>query len=136
MKRFLSLLLLCTLMLSSGCNDSYDDAAIKEQLADLERRMEAAEAVLRAHNNHLYIVSVTELNDGYEITFSDGSKATIRNGKDGADGKDGANGTNGTNGTDGTNAKCLIQSIVPGKSEVTFTLTDGRTFSIPLITPL
>lgn len=139
MKRFLPLLLLCTLMLSSGCSDSYDDAAIKEQLADLERRMEAAETVLRAYNNHLYIVSVTELNDGYEITFSDGSKATIRNGKDGADGKDGANGkdgADGTNGTNGTDGKSLIQTIVPGKSGVTFTLTDGTTFSIPLITPL
>lgn len=143
MKRFIPLLLLCALSFGVvSCSDSYDDAALKEQLADLERRMEAAETVLRAYNNNLFISSVTETAEGYEILFSDGSKATIRHGKDGEDGKngeDGKDGTNGTNGTDGTNGadgKCLIKSIVVGKTEVTFTLTDGQSFSIPIVTPV
>ena len=40
--------------------------------------------------------------DGYTITFSDGTIAVLRNGKDGKDGTDGVDGVDGKNGKDGT----------------------------------
>ena len=47
MKRIFSFLLVLTLSLGVGCSDSYDDTALKEQLAELERRIEAAETVIK-----------------------------------------------------------------------------------------
>lgn len=112
-----------TLSLGVGCSDSYDDTALKEQLAELERRIEAAETVIKAYENNLFIKTVTTLPNGYEILFSDGSKATIQNGKDGQDGQ---------NGKDGKDGDSWIKNVVIGPNEVTFELTDGRTFTIPL----
>ena len=120
MKRIFSFLLVLTLSLGVGCSDSYDDTALKEQLAELERRIEAAETVIKAYENNLFIKTVTTLPNGYEILFSDGSKATIQNGKDGQDGQ---------NGKDGDS---WIKNVVIGLNEVTFELTDGRSFTIPL----
>lgn len=112
-----------TLSLGVGCSDSYDDTALKEQLAELERRIEAAETVIKAYENNLFIKTVTTLPNGYEILFSDGSKATIQNGKDGQ---------NGQNGKDGKDGDSWIKNVVIGPNEVTFEMTDGRTFTIPL----
>lgn len=112
-----------TLLLGAGCSDSYDDAAIKEQLAELERRVEAAEAVIRAYENNLFIQSVTPLADGYEILFSDGSKATIRDGKDGQPGQPGQPGEKGDS---------WIKHVIIGDTGVTFEMTDGRSFTIPM----
>jgi hypothetical protein len=58
------------------------------------------------------------------------------NGKDGINGQDGKDGTNGKDGEDGKDGDTLIASIVVGTGEVTFTLTDGTTFSIPIGAPL
>ena len=123
MKRVFSFLMVLTLSLGVGCSDSYDDTALKEQLAELERRIEAAETVIKAYENNLFIKTVTTLPNGYEILFSDGTKATIQNGKDGQ------NGQNGQNGQDGDS---WIKNVVIGPNRVTFEMTDGRTFTIPL----
>ncbi len=123
MKRIFSFLLVLTLSLGVGCSDRYDDTALKEQLAELERRIEAAETVIKAYENNLFIKTVTTLPNGYEILFSDGSKATIQNGKDGQ---------NGQNGQDGKDGDSWIKNVVIGPNEVTFELTDGRSFTIPL----
>ncbi|MBQ8916381.1 MAG: CotH kinase family protein, partial [Alistipes sp.] len=120
---YCSFMLMLTLLLGAGCSDSYDDAAIKEQLAELERRVEAAEAVIRAYENNLFIQSVTPLADGYEIRFSDGSKATIRNGKDGQPGQPGQPGEKGDS---------WIKHVIIGDTGVTFEMTDGRSFTIPM----
>jgi len=54
------------------------------------------------------IVSVTPTDDGYIITFSDGTSIEVKNGKDGkdgVDGKDGADGQPGAPGADGKDGK-------------------------------
>ena len=105
-----------------GCE--YDDTEIKNSIEQIEKRLSAVETVQNAYKNNLFIKSVVQTTNGYTITFSDGSTATITNGKDGADGKDGKDGDT------------LIESITISESEVTFVLTDGRRFSIPLYNAL
>jgi hypothetical protein len=152
--------------LAVACSTPYDDTELWNSVDELEQRMSAVESVLRAYNNNLFIETVTENTDGYVITFSDGSSATITNGKDGQDGADGKDGKDGIDGQDGEDGKdgidgqdgedgqdgndgedgkdgqdgddgdTLIESIEIGAEEVTFTLTDGRTFSIPIGAPL
>ena len=54
------------------------------------------------------IISTETTDEGVVLTFSDGSKVTIRNGengKDGADGEDGKDGADGKDGVDGTDGK-------------------------------
>lgn len=115
------------LVAAAGCGDDYDDAALREEIASLEKRLAAAETVLAAYARNLSITAVEKQTDGYVIRFSDGSSATIFNGEDGMNGKDGANGKDGDE---------WIRSVTVGPREVTFEMTDGRTFSIPLATPV
>ena len=96
-----------------GCE--YDDTEIKNSIEQIEKRLSAVETVQNAYKNNLFIKSVVQTTNGYTITFSDGSTATITNGKDG---------------------DTLIESITISESEVTFVLTDGRRFSIPLYNAL
>lgn len=108
------------LSITVGCGgDDYNDAELREEIARLEARLAAAETVLNAYARNLFITSVTKQANGYEISFSDGSKATISNGKDGVKGADG---------------DTWIKQVTVGDREVTFEMTDGRTFSIPLAT--
>ena len=117
-----------------GCE--YDDTEIKNSIEQIEKRLSAVETVQNAYKNNLFIKSVVQTTNGYTITFSDGSTATITNGKDGADGKDGVDGIPGKDGIDGKDGDTLIESITISESEVTFVLTDGRRFSIPLYNAL
>ena len=105
----------------AGCSKEFDDSALNNRIDSLEKRMSALETVMNAYKNNLSIKSVQKTDNGYVITFSDGSTATIANGKDGKDGLDG---------------DTLIDYIVIGENEVTFVLTDGRTFSIALYSAL
>ena len=90
----------------TSCGDDYDDTALKGQITDLDKRVTtleekvnadiaAIQASINTINGNNFVKTVKKVADGYEITFSDGTVATIKNGKDGA------NGTNGTNGKDG-----------------------------------
>lgn len=99
-----------------GCE--YDDTEIKNSIEQIEKRLNAVETVQNAYSNNLFVKSVVQTINGYTITFSDGSIATITNGKDGVDGDS------------------LIESITIGENEVIFVLTDGRTLSIPLYNAL
>lgn len=121
MKHLLRVLLGVALLCgAASCGgDEYDDAALRQQIADLEARLTAAETVLNAYKNKLFINSVQTTDAGYVITFSDGSKATITNGKDGTPGKDG---------------DTWIKNVTVGATEVTFEMTSGQSFSIPLAT--
>lgn len=128
---------LAALLCFVGCE--YDDTEIKNSIEQIEKRLSAVETVQNAYKNNLFIKSVVQTTNGYTITFSDGSTATITNGKDGADGKDGKDGVDGAPGKDGIDGKdgdTLIESITISESEVTFVLTDGRRFSIPLYNAL
>ena len=94
MKKLLSLLV-CGLLLF-GCSDKYDDSALRNDLNDLENRVTKLEELCKQMNtnisslqkivdalqDNLSISKVEQISDGYIIYFSDGSTATIKNGKD------------------------------------------------------
>ncbi|WP_308660537.1 leucine-rich repeat protein [Alistipes shahii] len=97
MKKLLSLLM-CGLLLF-GCGDKYDDSALRNDLNDLENRVTKLEELCKQMNtnisslqkivdalqDNLSISKVEQISDGYIIYFSDGSTATIKNGKDSGD---------------------------------------------------
>ena len=92
-----------TLMTMTGC--SYDDEAIWNEVEQIKDRVEtlekaviktnedivALQTIVAALQNNLYVVAVNTTTDGYIIEFSDGTTATINNGKDGANGQNGTN---------------------------------------------
>ena len=81
-------------------NCTYDDSAlwnemeqIKDRVSDLEEsvlqtneEIEALQSIVNALQNNLYITSVEQTANGYTIVFSDGTSASILNGKDGVNG--------------------------------------------------
>ena len=97
MKKLLSLLM-CGLLLF-GCGDKYDDSALRNDLNDLENRVTKLEELCKQMNtnisslqkivealqDNLSISKVEQISDGYIIHFSDGSTATIKNGKNSED---------------------------------------------------
>ena len=105
MRKFLCLALsvAATLMTITGC--SYDDEAIWNEVEQIKDRVEtlekaviktnedivALQTIVAALQNNLYVVAVNTTTDGYIIEFSDGTTATINNGKDGANGQNGTN---------------------------------------------
>ena len=97
MKKLLSLLM-CGLLLF-GCGDKYDDSALRNDLNDLENRVAKLEELCKQMNtnisslqkivealqDNLSISKVEQISDGNIIHFSDGSTATIKNGKNSED---------------------------------------------------
>lgn len=140
MKKILSILALCLAFVAGvSC----------QQLNDLESRMDSAEsqisnlnsqlaAIQKAMADNVTVTKVETTATGYVIYFSNGTTATITNGKDGANGKDGVDGANGKDGVDGKDGKdgkdgdTLFADVTVGDSTVTITLTDGRAFTLPL----
>ena len=88
----------CGLLLFS-CSDKYDDSALRNDLSDLENRVTKLEELCKQMNtnisslqkivdalqDNLSISRVEQISDGYIIHFSDGSTATIKNGKNSED---------------------------------------------------
>ena len=116
MKKLLLLFAPLTLGLMVGC--SYDDSAILDKIAEMEKehdemqaQIDTQQTLLDALANKLTITAVTETENGYIVKFSDGSTATISDGKDG---------------------DSFLKSIVVGEEDVTFTLADGTVIVIPL----
>ena len=89
---------MCGLLLF-GCGDKYDDSALRNDLNDLENRVAKLEELCKQMNtnisslqkivealqDNLSISKVEQISDGYIIHFSDGSTATIKNGKNSED---------------------------------------------------
>ena len=87
-----------TLTAMVGC--SYDDSAIWNEIENVKDRVDmleesviktnediaALQTIVNALQKNVYVVGVITTTDGYVIEFSDGTKATIANGKDGANG--------------------------------------------------
>ena len=129
MKKLLLLLAPLTLGLMVGC--SYDDSAILDKIAEMEKeqdemqkehdemqaQLDAQQTLLDALANKLTITAVTQTDNGNTITFSDGTSMSIKDGEQGEKGEDGDS---------------FIESIVVGEEDVTFTLTDGTVIVIPL----
>lgn len=102
-------LLLVTAMAVFGCSKDYDDTAIKNDISDLQSRVEKLETWCTTINSQIsalqglvialeakdYVTGVSPITNGYTITFSKSDAITIYNGKDGAKGADGSGGING-----------------------------------------
>lgn len=93
MKKSIWILAVAALALFAACN-KYDDSAIRSDLDALKTKVEALEKTLNSTvtdlqalskklDNKLTVTSVTESGSSYVIAFSDGTTATISNGKDG-----------------------------------------------------
>ena len=96
-------LLLVTAMAVFGCSKDYDDTAIKNDISDLQSRVEKLETWCTTVNGQIsalqglvtaleakdYVTGVSPVTNGYTINFSKGESITIYNGKDGAKGTDG-----------------------------------------------
>ena len=92
---------LALLLINSTCS-KYDDGEIWDEINSLDKRVTAIENQLKSINanisslstlistleNRRYVSNISELANGYSITFSDGSKLSIKDGEKGADGKD------------------------------------------------
>ena len=76
-------------------------------------------ALVQAIQSNITITSVVETDEGFTITFSNGTVARLRNGKDGKDGQ-------GVDGIDGVG----IQSVKEVEGGYLITFTDGRSFTL------
>ena len=68
--------------------NSLDDriSAIEQQLTQANSDISALSVAINALKNNVYVSEVKAVEGGYQITFTDGKKITIKNGKDGANG--------------------------------------------------
>ena len=96
-------LLLVTAMAVFGCSKDYDDTELKQDISDLQSRVEKLETWCTTVNGQIsalqglvtaleakdYVTGVSPVTNGYTITFSKSDAITIYNGKDGAKGTDG-----------------------------------------------
>lgn len=88
-------------LLNSNCS-KYNDGEVWDKINSLDMRITAIENQLKSINaniislstlyktleNRRYVSEITEQDDGYSITFSDGSKLSIKDGADGSNGTD------------------------------------------------
>ena len=105
MRKFLRLALSVAATLTAMVGCSYNDEAIWKEIENVKDRVTtleeaviktnedivALQTIVEALQNNLYVVAVNTTADGYVIEFSDGTTATINNGKDGANGQNGTN---------------------------------------------
>ena len=96
-------LLLVTAITVFGCSKDYDDTELKQDISDLQSRVEKLETWCTTVNGQIsalqelvtaleandYVTGVSPVTNGYTIHFSKGESITIYNGKDGAKGTDG-----------------------------------------------
>ena len=98
-KKYLSALLFGALLVASAgtftsCKDYDDD--ISNLQSQIDTNTADIKALQEKINNGMWVTSVTSIDGGFTIAFSDGTSYEIKNGKDGANGADGAAGADGT----------------------------------------
>ena len=133
MKKFFQMVAFASLTVAmSAC---YNDDELWNKVDELEMKVEAnasdiatLSALVDALNNGKVIVGTQQTENGYVLTFNDGSQVSVLNGKDGADGKDGANGKDGESGANGDS---FFTSIEETDDIVIITLADGRVIKLP-----
>lgn len=88
--------------LSSRVDDLESRVKYLEELCkDMNGNITVIQAFVAAHQDDLYIRSVTEVADGFMITFSDGKTYTLKNGERGSKGDKGDKGDQGETGATG-----------------------------------
>ena len=133
MKKFFQMVAFASLTVAmSAC---YNDDELWNKVDELEMKVEAnasdiaaLSALVDALNNGKVIVGTQQTENGYVLTFNDGSQVSVLNGKDGADGKDGANGKDGESGANGDS---FFTSIEETDDIVIINLADGRVIKLP-----
>ena len=140
----------------------YDDSALNERLDKVENDVTQIKsdlaALQAAVEKKLTVVDYNQIDGGYELLMSDGSKITIYNGADGqdgkdgkdgaqgpqgeqgpqgpagADGKDGQDGKDGADGKDGKDGDAFFQSIelTEDGAYLVITLVDGTVYELPM----
>ena len=117
MKKIFLLAMVAMTGVATSCQ--YDDDEVWDSVNNLADRVTSLETLTKQMNSDIaamksiisalekqvMVSEVEELADGYIIHFTDGTKATIKNGADGKDGANGANGADGEDGKDGADGK-------------------------------
>ena len=103
-KKWYGLIMGLTLLISS-CSYTDDINSLSNRISDLESAVFDLQEAFRAGKIISSVDPVTNAEEGYMITFSDGSTILLKHGKDGADGKDGVDGKDGADGKDGVDGK-------------------------------
>ena len=127
MKKMYGLLAIVAIsLLMSAC---YNDDDLWNKVDELETKVEAnvadiaiLSALVDALNQGKIIVKSEQTENGYVLTFNDGSKVEVFNGQDGDDGKDGVSGENGDS---------FFKSVEETDELVIIILTDGRVIKLP-----
>lgn len=133
MKKIMLFVVAAIAVTTVGC--SYDDSSIWEKFDEVDKRIEqnsqAIESLKDAVANNLSVVDVTQTEEGYILTLSDGSTITLYHGTDGTNGTDGKDGEDGKDGKDGEDGESMISDIdLSDPDYVVITLTDGTTISL------
>ena len=119
MERKIFVVLALMLLASAFTSCQYDDGDLWDKLNSLEQQVDANKediatltSLVEALNKGKVIVSTTQTENGYTLTFSDGSSVSITNGEDG---------------------DSFFVSIVEQDDMVIITLADGRVIKLPVI---
>ena len=84
---------------------------LEELCKDLNSNVALIQAFVTAHENDLYIKNVTEVSDGFTVTFTNGLTYTLKNGEKGNKGDKGPQGDQGIQGPKGEDAVAPIVSV-------------------------
>lgn len=119
MERKIFVVLALMLLASAFTSCQYDDGDLWDKVNSLEQQVDANKediatltSLVEALNKGKVIVSTTQTENGYTLTFSDGSSVSITNGEDG---------------------DSFFVSIVEQDDMVIITLADGRVIKLPVI---
>ena len=128
-------------LLLAGCGKEYDDTLLKERVDELEEQVQSNAAAIRELQSKLeeasgqgLTVSVTPVEGGNQLTFSDGTTIVVMNGVDGA------TGPQGPKGDDGQDASVSIRESADGTSYIIsfnnkeYTVKKSKTFSLQMET--
>ena len=84
---------------------------LEELCKDLNGNVALIQAFVTAHENDLYIKNVTEVSDGFTVTFTNGLTYTLKNGEKGNKGDKGPQGDKGDKGDKGDDAVPPVVSV-------------------------
>lgn len=82
MKRFIKSLILIAVAAFTVAS-CYDDSSLKASIADLQKQLQEVNAVVNDLKAGKVIKNVTQTDDGYTFTMSDGTSVSVKNGNDG-----------------------------------------------------
>jgi len=118
MKRFFFFAALCvSAMALASCE--FDDSDLWQKVDEMQQQIDTnAEdiatltALVDAMNNGKVITNVEKTEEGYTLTFSDGSTISLRNGEDGEKGEKVTKETRATKATKATRVT-MVQAVTP-----------------------